>query len=59
MRAPWLLVFAVAELIGACAIPTALARTVNDNTLTLAPAGGHDACGIRGFIWAGQWTRTS
>lgn len=32
--------------------------SVNGDTLTLAPVGGHDACGIRGFIWAGQWTRT-
>jgi hypothetical protein len=30
---------------------------VSSNTLTLAPARGHDACGIRGFIWTGQWTR--
>jgi hypothetical protein len=32
---------------------------VNGRTLTLTPAGGHDACGIRGFIWAGTWTRSS
>jgi hypothetical protein len=31
--------------------------TVSGNTLTLAPVGGHDACGIRGFVWAGTWTR--
>jgi hypothetical protein len=31
--------------------------SVSGNTLTLAPIGGHDACGIRGFIWAGKWTR--
>jgi hypothetical protein len=31
--------------------------SVTGNTLTLAPAGGDDACGIRGFIWTGQWTR--
>jgi hypothetical protein len=30
---------------------------VSGDTLTLAPVGGHDACGIRGFIWSGQWTR--
>jgi hypothetical protein len=30
---------------------------VSGNTLTLTPAGGTDACGIRGFIWGGQWTR--
>jgi len=33
--------------------------TVSGNTLTLTPAGGHDACGIRGFIWAGQWTKVA
>ena len=31
--------------------------TVSGETLTLAPVGGSDACGIRGFIWAGEWTR--
>jgi hypothetical protein len=31
--------------------------SVNGNTLTLAPIGGMDACGIRGFIWTGRWTR--
>ena len=31
--------------------------SVSGSTLTLAPVGGHDACGIRGFIWAGEWTR--
>lgn len=31
--------------------------SVTGRTLTLAPVGGHDACGIRGFIWAGTWTR--
>ena len=31
--------------------------SVSGDTLTLAPVGGHDACGIRGFVWAGQWTR--
>jgi len=31
--------------------------SVSGDTLTLAPVNGHDACGIRGFIWAGQWTR--
>jgi hypothetical protein len=30
---------------------------VSDDTLTLAPIRGHDACAIRGFIWAGEWTR--
>jgi hypothetical protein len=31
--------------------------SVSGDTLTLAPVGGHDACGIRGFVWAGEWTR--
>jgi hypothetical protein len=31
--------------------------TVTGNKLTLAPNGGHDACGIRGFIWTGSWKR--
>jgi hypothetical protein len=31
--------------------------SVSGDTLTLAPVGGHDACGIRGFVWAGAWTR--
>ena len=31
--------------------------TINGNILTLRPVGGHDACGIRGFIWTGTWTR--
>ena len=31
--------------------------SVSGDTLTLAPVGGHDACGVRGFIWAGDWTR--
>jgi hypothetical protein len=33
--------------------------SVTGNNLTLAPVGGHDACGIRGFIWTGTWTRAS
>jgi hypothetical protein len=41
--------------------PTGPAATYNwsvsGNTLTLAPVGGRDACGIRGFVWAGTWTR--
>jgi hypothetical protein len=32
--------------------------TITGNTLTLTPRGGADPCGIRGFIWSGQWTRT-
>ena len=31
--------------------------SVSGNTLTLTPIGGMDACGIRGFIWTGRWTR--
>jgi hypothetical protein len=32
--------------------------SVSGRTLTLTPVGGHDACGIRGFVWAGTWTRS-
>jgi hypothetical protein len=31
--------------------------SLSSNTLTLTPRGGADPCGIRGFIWTGQWTR--
>jgi hypothetical protein len=31
--------------------------SMNEDALTLAPVGGHDACRIRGFIWSGRWTR--
>lgn len=31
--------------------------SITGDTLTLTPVGGHDACGVRGFIWAGEWTR--
>ena len=31
--------------------------SVSGETLTLAPKGGSDPCSIRGFIWAGDWTR--
>jgi hypothetical protein len=31
--------------------------SVSGETLTLSPVGGKDACGIRGYIWAGEWTR--
>ena len=31
--------------------------SVSGTTLTLTPVGGKDACGLRGFVWAGQWTR--
>src|SRR3954465_11768475 len=40
--------------------PTASYRWSNSNdTLTLTPVGGGDPCGIRGFIWAGEWTRVA
>jgi len=32
---------------------------VSDKTLSLTPIGGSDACGIRGFIWTGEWTRVA
>ena len=31
--------------------------TVSGNRLALSPIGGRDACGIRGSVWAGTWTR--
>jgi hypothetical protein len=31
--------------------------SISNDTLTLTPRGGDDPCGVRGFIWAGQWTR--
>lgn len=31
--------------------------SVSGDILTLTPAGGFDPCGVRGYIWAGQWTR--
>lgn len=33
------------------------AWTVSGDTLTLAAVGGKDACTVRGFVWAGSWTR--
>ncbi len=33
------------------------AWSVRGTTLTLAPVGGRDACGIRGFVWTGTWAR--
>lgn len=33
--------------------------SVSGKSLTLTPVGGTDACGIRGFIWTGTWTRVS
>jgi hypothetical protein len=37
--------------------PATYIWSVSGNTLALAPVGGHDACGVRGFIWTGEWTR--
>ena len=31
--------------------------SASGKTLMLTPKGGADPCGIRGFIWAGDWTR--
>ena len=31
--------------------------SISNDTLTLTPRGGADPCGVRGFVWAGQWTR--
>jgi hypothetical protein len=31
--------------------------SVSGDTLTLTPVGGKDPCGLRGFVWAGEWTR--
>ncbi len=31
--------------------------TVTGTTLTLSTVAAHDSCGIRGFIWSGEWTR--
>jgi hypothetical protein len=31
--------------------------SVSGSTLTLAPRAGGDPCGVRGFVWSGQWTR--
>jgi hypothetical protein len=31
--------------------------SISNGKLSLTPSGGADPCGIRGFIWAGQWTR--
>jgi hypothetical protein len=31
--------------------------SVTGDTLTLVPVGGADPCRIRGFVWAGAWTR--
>jgi hypothetical protein len=37
--------------------PTGYAWSVDGDTLTLTPNGGSDPCGVRGFVWAGKWTR--
>jgi hypothetical protein len=39
--------------------PATYTWSVSGNTLKLAPVGGHDACGVRGFIWSGSWTRSA
>jgi hypothetical protein len=31
--------------------------SVSGTTLTLTPQRGEDPCGVRGFVWAGQWSR--
>jgi hypothetical protein len=31
--------------------------SVSGSTLTLTPKAGGDPCGVRSFVWAGQWTR--
>jgi hypothetical protein len=36
---------------------TDYAWSVSGATLTLRPKRGKDPCGVRGFIWAGEWTR--
>jgi len=37
--------------------PATYSWSVSGDTLTLVPLGGRDACTVRQFIWAGQWTR--
>jgi len=37
--------------------PADYSWSVTGDKLTLRPIGGKDACGIRGFIWTGEWTR--
>ncbi len=37
--------------------PATYTWAVSGTTLKLEPVGGDDACGIRGFIWSGTWTR--
>lgn len=31
--------------------------SISGTALNLTPHGGSDPCGVRGFIWTGQWTR--
>jgi hypothetical protein len=33
--------------------------SANGDTLTLRPRNGADPCGVRRFVWAGEWKRTS
>ena len=37
--------------------PATYSWRVTGDTLTLKPVGGHDACGIRGYVWTGTWRR--
>jgi hypothetical protein len=37
--------------------PAVYTWSVSGKTLTLKPAGGKDRCGLRQFVWAGEWTR--
>ena len=37
--------------------PAAYSWSIDGDTLTLTPIGGHDACTVRGVVWSGQWTR--
>jgi hypothetical protein len=37
--------------------PSQYMWSVSGDTLMLTPVGGLDACPIRGFVWAGEWTR--
>lgn len=39
--------------------PATYTWSVSGDTLTLTPVGGHDTCGVRGFVWAGEWKRVA
>jgi hypothetical protein len=39
--------------------PATYTWSVSGRTLKLAAVGGHDACGVRGSVWSGTWTRTA